>query len=259
MSDDESRKNGSLVAKKTCEIIREVARYGNIGARLQDLSSATKIARPTVHRILSTLVNEKFIKQNSQKRYILGAEIFEIGTLAPSPIQNIAPLRRLVQELADITGDTAYLAIRRAERAFYVLRCEGEYPIRTHYVEAGHSVPLVASHCGHALLSAMEPSKAADIISRAELTPKMFGSGNPDLLRDEIVQFRKQGFCWATNVTFKGVAGIAAPILDKAGHGYLAISVSAISARLDRKRAASISVPLLETAQKIRDIVYPSA
>ncbi|MEW6631573.1 MAG: IclR family transcriptional regulator, partial [Pseudomonadota bacterium] len=255
MTADESDRNGSLVTQKTCSIIREVSRHGSLGVRLQDIAISTNIARPTVHRILSTLVKERFIKQNQAKRYVLGAELFEIGTIAPSPIQNIAPLRRLIQDLADQTGDTTYLAIRRAERAFYILRCEGEFPIRTHYVEAGHSVPLVGSHCGHALLSAMPVKKAEEIIRRSELTPGMFGAGNAESLRNELAEFRAHGFCWATNVTFKGVAGIAAPILDRAGQGHLAISISTISARLDRRRAAQIAKPLLATAEKIRAIV----
>jgi DNA-binding IclR family transcriptional regulator len=241
----------SQVVERTCRILREVARRGHAGARLLDLTTATELSRPTVHRILQSLIQERFIQQKASRRYHLGTALYEIGLSAPSPVGDLEPFREIIQDLANRCGDTVYLAIRRGDRSFYLLRCEGAFPIRTHVVNAGETLPLVGSHAGHAFLAAMDPAEAEEIIRRAEKTPDLFGAGNAEFLRDEIERIRAQGYGWAKDVTIKGVAGVCVPVPNPNGQPYLAVTISAISSRLEQSRLADLIRMLLQTAQSV--------
>lgn len=250
-SEREEKGSRSQVVERTCAILREIARYGPGGARLIDVTRATDLSRPSTHRILGTLVAEKFVRRTPDRRYQLAPLMHELGLNAPSPAGDPEALRPLIQRLADETGDTAYLAMRQGDYAHYLLRCEGAYPIRTHVVSTNQSRPLVATHCGRALLAAMSEEDAEDIIVRAQSDKAMFLGSTPDSLRDEVAFARERGFGWAQDVTFPGITGLTVAVPNPVGRPFLAISISSISQRLSYARAIEL-VPILQaTAQGI--------
>lgn len=254
MSAEEEAGARSQVVQRTCAILRALAGFGHGGGRLLDITRVTGLSRPTVHRILRSLADERFIQQLPSRRYRLGTAMFEIGMSAPSPVGDLEPFRRLVQKLADTCGDTVYFAIRRDDLAFYLLRCEGAYPVRTHVVDASHTLPLVGSHSGRALLAALGEDKAEEIIRRAEGT-KLFGAATPDGLREEIDFVRRNGYGWARDVTILGVAGLTVPVPNVNGRPYLALTISSISQRLDRDRALALLPELQATARAIASTI----
>nr|WP_186363569.1 IclR family transcriptional regulator [Rhizobium sp. ACO-34A] len=237
------------MVERTCAILREVSRHGQRGARLIDVTQATGLSRPTAHRILNTLVGERFIRRTAERRYQLGSVVYEMGLNAPSPMSDLRKLREIVQALADECGDTVYLAMRRGDQAHYLLRCEGAYPVRTHVVSANQTLHLVSGHSGRALLGAMSEEEAEDIILRAMQTPSLFHETDATGLREEIDMVRRKGFGWARDVTFVGVAGLTVPVPNPNGASYLALTISSISQRLTPDRAKSL-LPLLQATSK---------
>lgn len=250
MSVDESD-GKSQVVERTCAILREVSRHGQRGARLIDVTRNTGLSRPTAHRILNTLVGERFIRRTADRRYQLGSVVYEMGLNAPSPMSDLRKLREIVQALADECGDTVYLAMRRGDQAHYLLRCEGAYPVRTHVVSANQTLHLVSCHSGRALLGAMSEDEAEDIIRRAVPTPSLFHETDAAGLREEIELVRQKGFGWARDVTFVGVAGLTVPVPNPNGTPYLALTISSISQRLTPDRAKSLLPSLQATCKRI--------
>ena len=237
----------SQVVERTCAILREVSRHGPRGARLIDVTRNTGLSRPTVHRILSTLVSERFVRRTAERRYQLGSVLYEMGLNAPSPVSDLRRLRAIVQALADECGDTVYLAMRQGDHAHYLLRCEGAYPVRTHVVAANQSLPLVSGHSGRALLAAMGEEEAEDIIARAARTPALFHETDPSGLREEVAATRKRGYGLSRDVTFVGVAGLTVAVPNPNGTPYLALTISCISQRLEPERAKDL-LPILQGA-----------
>lgn len=252
-AETEDKGTKSQVVERTCAILKEVARHGPRGARLIDVTRATNLSRPSAHRILGTLVSEKFVRRTSDRRYQLAPLIYELGLSAPNPVGNPEALRPLLQKLANDCGDTAYLAMRQGDYAHYLLRCEGPYPIRTHVVGASQSRPLVSTHCGRALLAAIPEEDAEDIISRAQSDKAMFLCATPDSLRDEVEFARQRGFGWAQDVTFVGITGLTVAVPNPVGLPFLAISISSISQRLSYARAMDLLPMLRQTAQDVME------
>ncbi|WP_460274338.1 IclR family transcriptional regulator [Celeribacter sp. ULVN23_4] len=258
MEDHKDKSSKSQVVERTCLILRELGRYGPRGARLIDMTERSNLSRPTVHRILSTLTAERFVERTSNRRYRLSSMMYELGLNAPSPVGDPSRLRPLVQALADQCGDTVYLSMRTGDFAHYLLRCEGAYPIRTHVVSANHTLHLVSSHSGRSLLASMPEDEAEDVISRAMRDKKLFGEATPDGLRNEVERVRKNGYGWARDVTFIGVAGLTVPVPNPRGTAYLAMSISSIPQRMTRERAEELLPDLQATARRISELVSMS-
>lgn len=250
--------NKSQVVERTCAILKEISRHGSAGARLIHVTKNTGLSRPTAHRILATLVSERFVRRTENRRYQLAPLIHEMGLSAPSPVNNLEALRDIVQAFADDVGDTVYLALRRGDHAQYLLRCEGAYPIRTHMVSSNHSLHLVSGHSGRALLAAMDEEEAEDVIRRAERMPDLFGAATPESLRLEVELVREKGYGWARDVTFVGVAGLTVQVPNPNGTAYLALTISSIPQRLDKERSQILLPQLRDTAKAISKSIQDS-
>lgn len=241
----------SQVVERVCVILRELGRYGLSGARLVDLTKRSGLSRPTVHRILATLTAEQFVQRTPDRRYRLSPIIHELGLNAPSSVGDPEKLRPIIQALADLCGDTVYLAIRSGDFAHYLLRCEGAYPIRTHVVAANQTLHLVSGHSGRALLAAMSEDDAEDVIMRATQDKSLFGEATPDGLRDEVALVREKGYGWSRDVTFVGVAGLTVPVPNENGAAYLAVTISSIPQRLSPERSRTLLPAILSTASTV--------
>jgi DNA-binding IclR family transcriptional regulator len=247
---------GALVVAKTCAILREIARAGSGGARLADLSRNTGLSRPSVHRILATLKAEDFVRQSDSRRYRLTPQVHEIGLSAPGVTGNLEALRPVIQQLSDESGDTVYLSMRSGSNSHYLMRGEGSYPIRTYVVKPFQVLPMVSCHSGRALLGSMPRQEADEIIGRAwSDDPGQFKAATRDSLREEIEFVRENGYGWARDVTFEGVAGLTRAVPNANGPGYLAVTISAVSPRLPLDRARDLLPKLIEITSRIRQII----
>lgn len=248
--------DGGGVVVKTCAVLREIARAGPGGVRITDLTRNCGYSRPTAHRILSALKAEGFVRQADTRRYQLTPLVHEIGLSAPSPAGNLAVLRQPIQSLSDDCGDTVYLSRRNGSNAFYLLRGEGAYPIRTYVVQPYQALHLVSCHSGRALLAAMPDEEADAIIEQAWIENcALFNAATRESLREEIDYVREHGFGWARDVTFAGVAGLTKAVPNPHGPAYLAVTISCISQRLTFERVTELLPRLDRAVEEIRLLI----
>lgn len=253
--DDGIRDAGSVVGK-TCQLLRELSRAGSAGARLVDLGHSTGLTRPSIHRILAALKAENFVAQSAARRYHLTAQVHDIGLGAPGPADSVERLRPTLQSLAQLSGDTAYLAMRHGDNAHYLMRCDGAVPTRPFGVQPHQSLHLVSCFSGRALLAAMPEGEADDIIARAWAKNRALFKATTRLSLIEDVEFiREHGYGWARDVTVAGVAGLTRPVPNPNGAGHLALTICAASTRLTFDRARQLQPALQGAARSIRQIM----
>jgi DNA-binding IclR family transcriptional regulator len=181
------------------------------------------------------------------KKYGLGTALFELGLAAPSPTGDLERFRPLLQKLADESGDVVYLGVRQRTEVLYLMRVSGDYPLRVHVGRVGDRLPVDGSYAGASLLSCLEDSAIENILGRRREEGR---PGRPELHR-LMQQTRDEGYCGGSDFAFEGVAGMAAPIPNRHGSPYLAVSISATSARLNSHRINSLKPALLRTAQDL--------
>ena len=247
---------GAQTVDRACTILREIARHGAAGARMVDLTSACGLPRPTVHRILQSLMAAEFVCQPvGVKRYKIGVGIYGLGLAAQGPIERLPELRVLLNELASRTGDTAYLMMRQGDEMLCVARAEGATPIRTYVIEVGALRPLGATISGIAVMAALPDDEIEIILRRTASAMKAYRNGSPQYARGQIACVRREGFCHSDNVFVAGATGISVAVPSPDGRPTLAVAISAIASRIPKARVKALAQEVARSCDEMAAVL----
>jgi DNA-binding IclR family transcriptional regulator len=250
---------GAQTIERACKILRALTKHGRTGSRLIDVRTATGLSHPTTHRMLQSLIREGFVTQNPSRRYGLGPALYELGLIAPTPVEDFERLRPPLQTLADRCGDTCYLMVRRGHDVVYLMRAEGAYPIRTYTIAAGERLPMPASLGGIALMADLPDETIEEILTGVDPAVPAYRNASKPYVRKQIEFIRKNGYGWGVNVVMEGVGGVSCVVPNPDGALYLALSMSAITSRVTAERALQVASMMKRAAEDIATQVAANA
>ncbi|RTL52161.1 MAG: IclR family transcriptional regulator [Bradyrhizobiaceae bacterium] len=238
---------GTQSISRAAALLRVIATRNSVGLRLSELVTAVGLERPTVRRLLQGLMREGFVRQAaSTRRYFLGRALFELG-LAASPDFDIRGVcAPSLERIAALTGDTAFLTMRSAFDSVCVDRFEGSYPVRALTVEIGARRALGTTAGGLALLAQLGDTDVDAIVSANAQRLRRYGAMDSARLRMMVKRARTLGYALNRNDITEGVTGVGIALGGRADIPDLALSVAAISSRLNDERQREV-VDVLRT------------
>lgn len=247
---------GAQTVDRACGLLTEIARHGRGGARLLDLTKTARLSRPTVHRILQSLAAAGFVRQDPEtRRYQLGLALHRLALAAPSPIDLVADLRPLLGGLAQRSGDTAYLMMRQGDEVLCLARAVGATPIQTLLIDVGAYRPLGTTIAGITMLAALDNDEIEAILKRTATAMTRYRNATPDYVRRQVANVRRDGFCLSEGVFIQSTTGLSAAVPDRDGPPYLAVSLSAISARVPLNAVKTLARDLLRTCKEMARVL----
>jgi IclR family acetate operon transcriptional repressor len=208
---------------------------------ISELSEATGQPVGTVHRLLRTLATREYVVRDSRtRRYALGPafrRLASTGLQMPDWPKIATPL---LQELVEISGETANLAVLERNRAVYEAQAQPARMVRM-FTELGNRVPLHCTGCGKVLLAYQPESVIASIIAETGL-PRHTATTITDLghLQQELELIRQQGYAVDNGEQEEGVRCLAVPVYGTQGKVVAAVSISGPSSRLDSRRIPTL-------------------
>jgi DNA-binding IclR family transcriptional regulator len=251
-----ARNGGAQTVDRACMLLAEIARHGPPGARLIDLTRHSKLSRPTVHRILQSLSAAQFVHQDlPTRRYRLGIALYGLALAAPSPLEQSAELRPLLDGLAQRTGETAYLMLRQGDEVVCIARAEGASPIRTLVIEVGAYRPIGATLAGVTMLAGLDDEEVEAIVRRTAAAMARYRNATPDYVRRHIAVARRNGFCVSKSVLIEGTTGISAPVPVGGMRPFLAVSLSALTTRVPEARVKPLAADLIRTCARMGQLL----
>ena len=251
-----SRLSGAQTVDRACRVLSDIARHGAAGARLIDLTASSRLSRPTVHRILQSLAAAGFVQQDPvNRRYRLGLAVHGLALAAPSPLQQLAELRPLLEAIAKRTGETAYLMMRRGDEVCCIARAVGESPIRTLLIEVGAYRPVGATIAGICMMAPLDDEEIAAILRRTAGAMARQRNATVEYAWRQIGNVRRDGYCLSREVLIEGTTGISAGVPDPGGRPFLAVSLSAISARIPEARVKPLAADLVRSCTRMGQLV----
>jgi len=135
----------------------------------------------------------------------------------------------VLRGLAELTGESANLAVLTQGCAEYVAQAPGRHTMRT-FTEVGNRVALHCTGVGKALLAAVPPAQASRLIGAAPLAALTAGTiTDPAALHAEIALTRTRGYALDEGELETGVRCVAVGL---PGTAPMAISVSGPAARM---------------------------
>jgi IclR family transcriptional regulator, acetate operon repressor len=196
-------------------------------ASLGDLAAACGLPAPTVHRLAGTLADRGYLRRLPDRRYSLGSRLVPLGAEAHALLGGRA--LPVLRGLAELTGESANLAVLTQGCAEYVAQAPGRHTMRT-FTEVGNRVALHCTGVGKALLAAVPPAQASRLIGAAPLAALTAGTiTDPAALHAEIALTRTRGYALDEGEMETGVRCVAVGL---PGTAPMAISVSGPAARM---------------------------
>lgn len=248
---------GAQVVGRMAAVLRAVSTAMPEGITTSEVAKKTGLARPTVHRLLAALTAEGFCDHENQSGlWMLGPEMYLMGTIAAERYDITDVARTHVAALADATGESAFFSVRRGEETVCLLRQDGAFPIRSFVLYEGKRFPLGVASAGLAILSFMPEKSIERFLQNRDLARGHGQEHEHDSLKQRIAETRARG--WAVNpgLVVEGSWGMGAAVFDAAGQPAWALSLTGIESRFTPARREEMGNLLMHQAhtltQKLR-------
>jgi IclR family acetate operon transcriptional repressor len=218
---------------------------GTLG--LTELASESGLPLPTIHRLIRTLVNRGYVRQEASRRYTLGSRLIRLGEMSGQLLG--AWLVPNLAELVRLTGETANLAMLDGDDVVYVAQAPSPHQMRM-FTEPGRRVHAHCTAVGKALLARLPGEQVGTTLRRSgmpSLTPNTIT--DPDAMMTHLALIRDLGYAVDEGEQEIGVRCVAVAIPDAPAG--LAISTSGPQARMTDEAIANMVPAMRRIADEI--------
>ncbi len=230
-------------------ILLEHLADGGGSLSLSELGARSGLPMPTIHRLLRSLVNQGYVRQEPSRRYALGPRMIRLGELAGRMLGSWAIPR--LNTLVDRFGETTNMAMLDGDAAVYVAQAPSPQSMRM-FTEVGRMVTLHSTGVGKAILSMMPDQEVTALLSRTGMPSRTVHTiTDPTAMLRSLQTVRKVGYALDDGEQELGVRCVAVPITGLPFKA--ALSVSGPSSRVTTAQVAQIAPVMVETATSLRD------
>lgn len=186
----------------------------------------------SAHRILGALIAHGLVEKTGAGEYDLGVRWLEVGNRLRARLNIRQVAMPFMQRLAEQTGETVNLIVRRGDEAVYVERVTGGQTLIQVVQVVGAHAPLHVTAVGKIFLAEDSASGVMGYAGRTGLpayTPNTLTT--LERLVAELDAIRRDGVAYDREEAELGVACIGAPVRDAEGKLVAGLSISAPAER----------------------------
>ncbi|MGC0317508.1 IclR family transcriptional regulator [Kitasatospora acidiphila] len=239
---------GVQSVERAFHLLEALADTGGI-ATLSELSNSSGLPMPTIHRLVRTLAQQGYVRQDSARRYTLGPRLIRLGETAGRLLGSWA--RPYLAELMEATGETANLAVLEGGEVVYVGQVQSRRSMRM-FTEVGRRVQPHCTGVGKALLAQLPETEARTVLGSQPLPAHTeFTVTDRDELFAQLAQAREVGYVIDDQEQEIGVRCIAVAV--PGAPTPTALSVSGPEARIRALEEQSGGEPLVSVMQGIAE------
>ncbi len=231
-------------------VLEALGKHGDVS--LSDVARETSLTCSTTFRLLETLRQKGYVRQDDATgRYRLGAGALQIGAsyISNQPLPGLA--NAAMQQLVDVTGETANLAVLSGVQSVYVHQVESQRSVRM-FTQLGAHVPVHCTGVGKALLAWWTSERVTELLAKTPF--KVFTENTIQDLKSFLVELetvRRLGFAVDDEERELGIRCVTAPIRDARGDVVAALSVSSPISRLPKKLISQRAKDVRSSADEI--------
>ncbi|MFC6087989.1 IclR family transcriptional regulator [Saccharothrix lopnurensis] len=211
-------------AEKTLSVLEALAEH----SRIADIADASGLPKPTVHRILQTLVQRGFARADGRGGYVGGPRILSLAGRFLQRLDVAEHVRPTLRDLHERTGWTVHFALLSGDEAVYVAKLEGARPYHL-ASRVGMSLRLHCTSIGKAVLAALPDHEVRALVRRTGL-PARTGRTitDEDALLTELAAVRERGYAEDHEENEDGVRAIGAAVFNHTGEVVGAVSAASL-------------------------------
>jgi DNA-binding IclR family transcriptional regulator len=219
------------------------------GARdLRTFGAALGTTRSTTHRLVSSLVQARYLRQ-VQGGYLLGPKLIELGTIALEQMPLTAVARPHLEALAEHTHDTIHLGVRDGDDVLYIDKIPGTRGLEMRS-RVGHRMPLASTGIGKAMMLDLEPqvwTRLVEASHRALAGVSFRPDHRPDIdtFMQRMARYAQGGFTFDLEENEASIRCVAAPVRDASGTIVAALSVASTIPYMPHERMDEL-IPVVQ-------------
>lgn len=160
-------RTGIQVIDRAAALLDAIARYPD-PVSLKVLCAETELHASTAHRILGSLIDNRFVERDVHGRYRLGIRLLQLGVRLHSRIDIRAIALPVMEDLRDKLGESVNLTMREGDVLVYI---EKATPNRMMHVQQviGSRAPLHVTAVGKMMLGAAGEAAVRGYAERTNL------------------------------------------------------------------------------------------
>lgn len=224
MDDLEGSKKGVLA--HVCEIL-DCFTQERTDLGVRELARLTGLSTSTTGRLLQEMKERGILRQNPEtKTYTMGIRILNWSGVYLATLDIRAVAMPIMTELQQLSRETISLYVLDGTDRVCVERLESPQNVRI-VARLGLRLPLYAGSAGKVILAFLDEAQQEHILSTVPLQPfTQHTITNLNLLREELVKIKQQGYASSHGEWIQDASGVAAPIYgpDRQVAGALTIS-----------------------------------
>jgi DNA-binding IclR family transcriptional regulator len=240
------------VVARVGAILRGIGSLEPHGSTTTEIARRVDLARATTHRLLTSLQGEGFVdRDHVSGRWHLGPEMYLLGNAATARYDVSDRARRVVRQLAEATGESAFLSAVRGDETVCLLREDGSFPLRSHVLRVGTRLPLGVASAGIAVLAMMGDRDVDAYLERRDLEAHWGPQHSAAAVRARMVETRAAGFSTNPGLLVEGSWGMGAAVFDVRGRPAWALSLTGVETRFTADRRPRLGHLLLTAAHDL--------
>ena len=241
----------------------EVLREKNTSFSIAELAEAMALPPSTVHRILQTFCEKKYIIRDERTHtYRLGPALIPLGKAAARGIRLQDAAHPVLESLSRESKEDSYLVIPVGNKGLVIEKVDGPSHLKV-VEEFGYEMYL---HCGairKVLLAYQTPAFIDQYFKTIIVNDQAFPHVRPEDLKAELKKIRRDGYAITHGEYVNDAIGIGAPIFNSDGElaGSIGIITPEIRIETDdylitlrelvRRHAAGLSADMGYEARRI--------
>jgi IclR family acetate operon transcriptional repressor len=211
---------------------------------LSQLAVAADLPLATIHRLVRTLVDLGYVRQESNRQYSLGPRLMR---LADSSTKRLGALANgYMTEVVNTLGESVNLAILDGEEIVYVAQVQPSANFMRMFTEVGRRVQPHATAVGKAILASTPERDVRTLLGRTGMARRTEHTlTTPEAFLADLERTRERGYALDDEEQELGVRCVAVAVPD--APRAMALSMSGPLTRMT-DAAVSAAAPVLHDA-----------
>ncbi|WP_067935012.1 IclR family transcriptional regulator [Alicyclobacillus kakegawensis] len=194
---------------------------------ISELSARLGIAKSTVYRLLHTLSEMRLVDQDARShKYRLGLGLFVLGSIPYRRMEIRVKSFPLLIDLMHRVRRVVRLAVYDQGAVVYLCKLP-EDKETTKFSSIGKRVACHSTAVGKLLLAYQDEEEIARVLRRPLKAYTRRTIVNPEIIREQLLAIRKNGYATTYEESTKGACSVAVPVATEEGRVIAALSVTA--------------------------------
>lgn len=227
---------------------------------ISELAHQVDLHVSTVHRLLTTLVDRGYVRQDPEtSRYHLAARIFSLSNAADMQLDLRLVAHPYLEMLMRKVGETANLVTAGPDHVIYLDQVESMHLVKM-FTAPGMRAPLYCTGTGKAILAFRSPQQQEAVLNGPLPRHTQHTLATRADLERELGAIHARGYAVDNEEMEEGVRCLAVPVFDRRNEVVGALSVSGPTSRMTVERVEGF-VPLVRSiaGQLSRQLGYETA